>query len=309
MPYNAFHIFLFSTNYFENGQIISSLFVHFMAYLEKWTVREIHSQKYFYRKEFSNMAKVISLINEKGGVGKTTSTNVLAACLKHRGKRVLCVDFDQQGHLSFSMGAQTGDAPSIYDVIKHTVKASQAIQQTEVTDIIPASDLLKTLEKEFTTAGNEGLLRDALKTIAPQYDYIFIDSPPELGLLSINALVASDVVLIPCLPDGYSLRGAVQVHETICRIRQAFNPTMVVGGIFLVRYYARENLSRSASGALEQLSQSLSIPFLRTHIRHSNAIGDSTSARQQDVVEHRPKNNAVKDYQQMVDELLRRGVI
>lgn len=255
------------------------------------------------------MAKIISLINEKGGVGKTTSTNVIATCLKHKKFNVLCIDFDPQGHLSFSMNADTGDHPTIYDVLKHTVKARYAIQRTEVTDIIPSNELLKSVEKEFTVSGNERLLKDCLKMVSPLYDYILIDSPPELGLISANALVASDVVLIPCLPDGYSLKGTVNVHETILRIKHAFNPTLVIGGIFFVRYYPRENLSRSAYGALEQMAETLNIPLLSTKIRHSNVLNDATSVRQMDVVQHRPRNNAVLDYTALVEELLERGII
>ena len=255
------------------------------------------------------MAKVISLINEKGGVGKTTSTNVLAACLKHKNFNVLCVDFDPQGHLSFSFGADTREKPTIYDVIKHKTKARYAIQRTEITDIIPANDMLKSIESEFTNAGNEKLLQTCLNQIAPLYDYILIDSPPELGLISMNALVASDVVFIPCLPDGYSLMGTIKVHETISRIKQAFNPHLTIGGIILVRYYARERLSRSASDVLEDLTKSLSIPILDTKIRHSNILSEATSVRQLDVVKHRGHNKAVMDYQTLVDELLRKGIL
>ncbi len=255
------------------------------------------------------MAKIISLINEKGGVGKTTSTNLIATWLKHKGYRVLCVDFDPQGHLSFSMGVAARDKSTIYDVIKHSVKCRNAIIQTEVTDLVPASPLLKNIEREFTLSGNERLLKDALKMVSPQYDYILIDSPPELGLMSINALVASDVVLIPCLPDGYSLMGAVQVHETIVRIQQAFNPTLRIAGIFLVRFYPRETLSRSAADALEQMAKQLSVPLLKATIRHSNVISAATSAHQQDVVRNRPRNNAVLDYKALVEELLQKRLI
>lgn len=254
------------------------------------------------------MAKIISLINEKGGVGKTTSTNVIAACLKHKGFSVLCIDFDPQGHLSFSMNADTVGHPSIYDVLKHTVKAKYAVQRTAVTDIIPANGLLKGIETEFTVSGNERLLKDCTKMISPLYDYILIDSPPELGLISANALVASDVVLIPCLPDGYSLMGTVNVHETILRIKQAFNASLVIGGIFFVRFYPRENLSRSAYGALEKMAQTLNMPLMDTKIRHSNVLNDATSLRQCNVVETRPKNNAVLDYMALVEELFAKGV-
>ncbi len=255
------------------------------------------------------VAKVLSLINEKGGVGKTTSTNVIASCLKSRGYKVLCVDFDQQGHLSFSMGADTRESASIYDVIRKRAKCVDAVQKTDVTDILSSSELLKNLEKEFTSAGNERILKDALKPVMGMYDYILIDSPPELGLLSINALVASNIVLIPCLPDGYSLKGAVQVHESISRVKSAFNNDLVIGGIFIVRYYPRENLSRSAFGALEQMAKALGVPRIETPIRHSNVISDATSIRQLDVAVDRPKNNVVLDYQKLIDELFAKELL
>ncbi|MEG2382945.1 MAG: AAA family ATPase, partial [Oscillospiraceae bacterium] len=127
------------------------------------------------------MAKVISLINQKGGVGKTASTNAISVCLKHRGYSVLCIDFDPQGYLSFSMGADTREHNSIYDVIKHKVKARYAIQKTDIVDIIPADALLGNVEREFTGPGSERMLMDRIKTILPMYDYVLIDSPPELG--------------------------------------------------------------------------------------------------------------------------------
>ena len=153
------------------------------------------------------MAKVISLINQKGGVGKTTSTNALSACLKHKGRSVLCIDFDPQGYLSFSMGADTREHSTIYDVLKHKVKARYAIQKTPVVDIIPADALLGNVEREFTGPGSEHMLKDCLKMVQPLYDYILIDSPPELGLLSANAIIASNVVLIPGLSDEIGRAG------------------------------------------------------------------------------------------------------
>ncbi|WP_099205296.1 ParA family protein [Scatolibacter rhodanostii] len=255
------------------------------------------------------MAKIISLINEKGGVGKTTSTNLIATCLKHKNFRVLCIDFDPQGHLSFSMGADTRERSTIYDVLKRTIKPQYAIQHTAITDIIPANDLLKSIEREFTNSGNEQLLKNCIKSLSSLYDYILIDSPPELGLISANALVASDIVLIPCLPDGYSLMGAIKVHDTIMRIKRAFNPELAIGGVFLVRYYSRENLSRSVAEVLTDLTEKLDITVLQTKIRHSNVINSATTTKQLDAIGSLPKNNAVLDYQNLVDELFERGVL
>lgn len=255
------------------------------------------------------MAKVISLINQKGGVGKTASTNAISTCLKHKGYSVLCVDFDPQGYLSFSMNADTRSHSSIYDVIKHKIKPRYAIQKTDVVDIIPADALLGNVEREFTGPGSERMLKDSLKTILPMYDYVLIDSPPELGLLSSNAIIASDVVLIPGLSDGYSLQGIIQVHETICRIKQAFNPHLVIGGMFLVRFYPREALSRTTQETAQLLAEHLSIPLLNTTIRHSNVISKAMTTLQQDIIDYAPDNTAVQDYIDLVNELFERGLI
>lgn len=255
------------------------------------------------------MAKVISLINQKGGVGKTASTNAISTCLKHMGYNVLCVDFDPQGYLSFSMNADTRDHNTIYDVIKHKVKTRYAIQNTDVVDIIPADAILGNVEREFTGPGSEHMLKDCLKPILPFYDYILIDSPPELGLLSSNVIIASDVVLIPGLSDGYSLHGIIQVHETIFRIKKAFNPQLLIAGMFLVRYYPREALSRTTQETAQLLATHLNIPLLNTTIRHSNVISKVMTTLQKDIIDYAPENNAVRDYRALVEELFERGLI
>lgn len=255
------------------------------------------------------MAKVISLINQKGGVGKTASTNAIATCLKHMGYSVLCVDFDPQGYLSFSMNADTRDHSTIYDVIKHNVKPRYAIQKTNVVDIIPADAILGNVEREFSGPGGEHILKDCLKTILPLYDYVLIDSPPELGLLSSNVIISSDVTLIPGLSDGYSLHGVIQVHETISRIKKAFNPSLVIGGMFLVRYYPREALSNTTRETAQMLADHLNIPLLDTVIRHSNVISKAMTTLQKDIIDYAPNNNAVRDYMSLVKELFERRLI
>lgn len=254
------------------------------------------------------MAKLISLITQKGGAGKTASTNALTVCLKHRGYRVLCVDFDPQGYLSFSMASEH-DKPTIYDVLRHSVKCVDAIQKTEVAHVISADGLLGNFIYEFNGAGSERLLKEALQPVMSLYDYILIDSPPELGALSANAVIASDVVLIPGLSDGYSLQGVIQVHETISRIKQTLNPSLVLGGMFLVRFYPREALSRTTWETAKLITQHLQMPLLETRIRHSNVISKVMTTLQCDMVRYAPRNNAVKDYIDLTDELLRKGVL
>lgn len=255
------------------------------------------------------MAKIISLINQKGGVGKTASTNAIATCLKHMGYSVLCVDFDPQGYLSFSMNADTREHSTIYDVLKHDVKAHHAIQRTNIVDIIPADAILGNVEREFTGPGSEHMLKDCLKTVHQMYDYVLIDSPPELGLLSSNVIIASDVVLIPGLSEGYSLHGVIQVHETIFRIKRAFNPNLVIAGMFLVRYYPREALSRTTKETAQMLATHLKIPLMDTVIRHSNVVSKAMTTLQQDIIDYAPNNNAVQDYMALVKELFERRLI
>lgn len=254
------------------------------------------------------MAKIVSLITQKGGSAKTTSTNAITVCLKHRGFRVLCVDFDPQGYLSFSMGS-SHSKPTIYDVLRHSIKCLDAIQHTEVADVLSADGLLGNFTYEFTGPGSERLLKDALRPAASFYDYILIDSPPELGALSANAVIASDVVLIPGLSDGYSLQGVIQVHETISRIKQSLNPSLVLGGMFLVRFYPREALSRTTWETAKLITAHLGMPLLETRIRHSNVISKVMTTLQCDMVRYAPRNNAVKDYIDLTDELLRKGVL
>ncbi len=256
------------------------------------------------------MAKIISLINQKGGVGKTSSTNAIAVCLKHKNYKVLGIDFDPQGYLSFSVGADTREHPTIYDVIKHDVKPIDAIQHAPVIDCIPADGLLGNVEREFLgVTGTEHMLKDVIKEVEALYDYIVIDSPPELGLLSANVIIASDLVLIPGLSDGYSLQGVIQVHETISRIKYAFNPNLVLGGMFLCRYYPREELSKTTKETAKMLCELLNMPLLNTQIRHSNVLSRALTTLQKDVIDYAPKNIVVKDYIALVDELFERGVL
>ncbi len=255
------------------------------------------------------MAKIISLINEKGGVGKTSSANAIAVCLKHKNYKVLGVDFDKQGYFSYSVGAETRESPTIYDVIKQRVSVIDAIQHTPVIDILPTDGLLGNIEKEYYGPGSEILLKEALSPLDSMYDYIIIDSPPELGLISANVLTASNLVLIPALCDFFSLQGVIQVHETINRIKCAINPDLVLGGMFLCRYYPREELSRVAKETAVKLCENLNMNLLNTTIRHSTVITNAMTAAQDDLIEFAPKNPVVKDYISLVDELFERGLL
>jgi ATPases involved in chromosome partitioning len=253
------------------------------------------------------MSKVISVSNQKGGVGKTTTTCNLAAGLVQKGFRVLIVDLDPQGNLGFSVGADSETCATIYDVLKGDVKTQFAIQKTDTADIIISSILLSGIELEFTNTGREYLLKEALKPIQELYDYIILDTPPNLGILTINAFTASNTIIVPMLSDIFSLQGIAQLYETMERVKKYCNPGLSIAGILLTKYNPRTLLSREIRGTAELIAQDLNIRLFDSFIRNSVVVSEAQSL-QQNILDYAPKNNISKDYLQFVDELLAKGV-
>lgn len=253
------------------------------------------------------MAKVIAISNQKGGVGKTTTANALATGLKARGFRVLAVDLDPQSNLSFSMGADTETSATIYDVLKGELKMQYAIQKLPAVDMIASNILLSSIELEFTGSQREYLLSNALRPLLPLYDYILIDTPPALGILTVNAFTASDYVIVPMLSDIFSLQGVTQLFETIDRVRSVCNPSIQVLGMLLTRHNPRTRFSREITGTVQMISEDLGVPLFTTFIRESVALREAQSM-QCSMLEYAPKNNAVSDYQKLIDEMLEKGL-
>lgn len=190
------------------------------------------------------MARVISVTNQKGGVGKTTTSLALTCGLSKKGHKVLAIDLDPQANLTFSLGGDTDDGPSVYELIKGEVNPRYAIQRTTCVDLISSSILVSGVELEFTQQGREFLLKNAIQPLLPRYDYIVVDTPPALSVLTVNAFAASDYVVIPMLADIFSLQGIAQLSDTIQRLKQYCNPELTVGGILLCRYDPRTILGR-----------------------------------------------------------------
>lgn len=195
------------------------------------------------------MGKIIAVVNQKGGVGKTTTTVNLAASLSLADKKVLLVDFDPQGNASSSVGISVGleeEKATTYQVLMGEVKTTDAIIQTGIDhlDLIPANPHLAGAEVELVGAfAREGKLKIALQQIKANYDYIFIDCPPTLGLLTVNALTAADSVLVPLQAEYFALEGLGQLMTTIDLIRQSVNPSLQVEGIVLTMFNSQLKLS------------------------------------------------------------------
>ncbi len=256
------------------------------------------------------MAKILCVSNQKGGVGKTTTTNILAMGLRRLGRQVLCVDFDPQGDLSFSLRADNRleMQNSVYHALKGELLTVQTIQHTPLCDVIPSNMLLSGIELEFTGKGREYLLKNCLRPVLHLYDNILIDSPPALGILTVNAFTAADAVLMPVKPDIYSLQGLVQLAGTLDEVRKKSNPSLKAAGILLTHFAARETASKVIRETSQDIAEKLGIPLLETTIRRSNEVTNAQIHRE-DAFSYAPRNKAVGDYGALVEELVKQGVL
>lgn len=253
------------------------------------------------------MCKVITVATQKGGVGKTTTTYALATILLHRGFRVLVVDMDPQGNLSFALNAEMEKSAIIYDVLKGNIKATFAVQHKAVVSIIPTNILLSAIEMEFTGKGREFLLKNALEPLKNDYDYILIDSPPGLGVLTVNSLVVADYLILPMLADIFSLQGLTQVYDTVNHVKNTCNPDLKIAGILFNKFNARAKLAREVRGTALLIAEQINVTVFNTCIRNCVALAEAQSI-QCDVVNYAPKSTGILDYMALVDELQKGGI-
>lgn len=253
------------------------------------------------------MARVIAVANQKGGVGKTTTSLALALGFRRKGFKVLVIDMDPQANLSFSVGGDTDEGPTVYELLRNEVAPRYAIQRATSVDLIASNILLSAIELEFTQQGREYLLKNAIRTLRQRYDYIIIDTPPALSILTVNAFAAADYLIIPMLADIFSLQGIAQLADTIHRLKASCNPNLVVGGILLSKFDGRTVLGRRILETAEMVAEQVGTRLYRTRIRTSIAIQEAQT-NQDDIYEYAPNNPAVKDYMDFIGELLSEGV-
>lgn len=194
----------------------------------------------------ANMGRIIAIANQKGGVGKTTTSVNLSACLAYLGKKVLLIDIDPQGNASSGLGVKKGDLEScIYDVIINDEDIKDVIHQTAIENlyIVPATISLAGAEIELVSmVSREVRLKKSVQEIKNNFDYIIIDCPPSLGLLTVNALTAADAIIIPVQCEYYALEGLSQLLSTVRLVQKHLNKSLVIDGVLLTMLDARTNL-------------------------------------------------------------------
>ena len=190
------------------------------------------------------MAKTIAIVNQKGGVGKTTTCVNLSAALADAGKRVLLCDFDPQANATSGMGVDKTVSRGIYDVVIGDTPVEEAIVHTRFGDVLPSNKALAGAGIELISMERrEFLLREALAKVADNYDFIFIDCPPSLELLTLNALCAADTILVPVQGEYYALEGLSDLMNSVRMIRRALNPALELEGVLLTMFDGRTNLA------------------------------------------------------------------
>ena len=254
-------------------------------------------------------ARIISLCNQKGGVGKTTTTINLGATLAELGRRVLVIDFDPQGALSAGLGVQTHDVPTIYDLLLGTVKNPvEAIVHTKYPnlDIIPANIDLSAAEVHLVNeVARETILARVLRKVSDQYDVILIDCQPSLGLLTVNALTAAHGVLIPLECEFFALRGVALLVETIEKVKDRLNSAIELDGILATMYDSRTLHSREV---LDRVVETFGDSVLETVIGRTVKFPDASVAGAP-ITSFAPEHAASQAYRQLARELISRGAV
>jgi chromosome partitioning protein len=246
-------------------------------------------------------ARVLAFANQKGGVAKTTSTLNLAAALAEKELRVLCVDMDPQGNLTMSQGLNPDSIErSMFDVLVHRMPIENVIHKTEIDIAVSSIDLAGAELALSSMIGRERALEKALAPMKGEYEYILIDTPPSLGLLTINALVASDGVIVPVQCEYLSLRGLVQLENTLAMVRENLNPEVKIEGILPTMFDRRTLHSREAVEILEENFGDLVFKTrIRKTIRYAEAPVKGSS-----VLKYDPTGTAAEAYRDLAKEVL-----
>lgn len=251
--------------------------------------------------------EIVTLTNQKGGVAKTTTALALATGLHRKKKKVLMVDMDAQSNLSFTAGVDLLNVETtLYDVFKGEADIEDALQIVKKgLDIVTGGLQMAAADMEFIAVGREYLLKKNLEKLSANYDYCVIDTPPTLGVLTMNALTASHKVIIPLFADIYSLQGISQLQGFIQNIREYCNPDLKIEGLLLTKYTARTNIAQALDEQIQNAAVTLETKVFKTRIRQAVAVQESQLMKG-DIYTKAPNATATKDYMEFVKEFMKK---
>jgi chromosome partitioning protein len=252
----------------------------------------------------TGQAKVIAFANQKGGVAKTTTTLNLAAAFAEQGHRVLCVDMDPQGNLTMSQGIDPDTLEqSMFDVLVHDLSIREVIRRREIDIACASIDLAGAEIAMSTKIGRERSLLKALRAVSEDYDWIFVDTPPSLGLLTVNALTAADQVIVPVQCEYLSMRGLLQLQNTLSMIRENLNPDVQIAGILPTMVDTR---TLHAKEALEILEENFGDRVFGARIKKTIRFAEAP-VKGMSVLKYDPTGTAADAYRQLAKEVLSNG--
>lgn len=250
--------------------------------------------------------RIIAITNQKGGVGKSTTAQATAAACALMGYHTALIDLDPQGNSTTTFADMTAKHPTILDALmKQTAPRDIWMQTPFLFDLIPSSPMLAQADLYLTGIGKEYRLKEMLAELqsARGYDFMILDTAPALGILTINALVAADTVIIPSTSDLYAMQGVRQLYDTIKTVRQYCNPTLTIGGILFTQYDGRRNLSKEVYNLAQDLVTKMDTRVFSARIRNAQAVRDA-QAMHTTLFKAAPKSTAAQDYRDFTEELI-----
>ena len=253
------------------------------------------------------MERIIAIANQKGGVGKTTTAINLSACLAELGEKVLAIDMDPQGNMTSGLGIDKNNVEyTVYDLIIGEAEINQVIckEALENLDVLPANVDLSAAEIELIGIDNkEYIIRDEVEKVKKNYDYIIIDCPPSLSMLTINAMTTADTVLVPIQCEYYALEGLSQLIHTIDLVKERLNPRLEMEGVVFTMYDARTNLSlQVVENVKENLNKTIYKTIIPRNIRLAEAPSHGMPINMYD-----PKSAGAENYRLLAEEVIHKG--
>ena len=245
------------------------------------------------------MVKIISVALQKGGVGKSTTSQALASTLGFKKKKVLLIDLDSQGNTTFASGVKTNK--TIFDVFNEDCSTEQAIVKAKYYDLLGADGRLSVVENGKV---EPTLLKSSLAAVKDNYDFIVIDTPPSLGNLLVNALTVSDFVIIPTEPRPFAIQGINELHKTITQVQNRLNKSLKVLGILLIKYSNRIVLNKNLKDMIDKQAEAMNTVVFEATIREGIAVAEAQTVRQP-LIDYAKSSKPNIDYKGFTNEVLK----